>query len=93
MILLHANTIEQRTVNPFWIRFINQRFTDRKGNMTPRTLIHTVLLMAVMAAVGLVVMDRASAAEGLTGNEAIRTGEGYGKFRASRPSATCNPTP
>ena len=31
--------------------------------MTPRTLIHTVLLVAVMAAVGFVVMDRASAAE------------------------------
>jgi len=31
--------------------------------MTPRTLIHTVLLMAVMAAVGVVVMGRASAAE------------------------------
>jgi hypothetical protein len=31
--------------------------------MTPRTLIHTALLMAVIATVGVVVMDRASAAE------------------------------
>ncbi len=33
------------------------------SNMTPRTLIHTALLMAVIAAVGVVVMDRAPAAE------------------------------
>ena len=44
--------------------------------MTPRTLIHTALLMAVIAAVGVVVMDRASAAQpqipgvSLVGNEA-----------------------
>ena len=31
--------------------------------MTPRTLIHTALLMAAIAAVGVVAMDRASAAE------------------------------
>ena len=31
--------------------------------MTPRTLIYTALLMAVIAGVGVVAMDRASAAE------------------------------
>jgi pilus assembly protein CpaC len=77
MILLHANSIEQRTINPVWIRFINQRFCRwEASNMTPRTLIHSALLMAVIAVAGVVVMGHASAAErqipgvSLVGNDA-----------------------
>jgi len=45
------------------MRFINHDFTMGKGNMTPRTLIHTALLVALIAIIGLAATGRTPAAE------------------------------